>query len=75
MWPKIRGSEAATPPNLFNFLLGHRKAFPFVRARVLSYISTMKIDLFVRAVREPDKIIKIKRTRTLYFMYMRGRNP
>jgi hypothetical protein len=37
----------------------------------------MKIDLFVRAVREPRKIIKVnqKRTTTLYFTYMRGGTP
>jgi hypothetical protein len=39
--------------------------------------STMKIDLFVRAVREPKKIIKNKNKKgtTTYFTYMRGRNP
>jgi hypothetical protein len=35
----------------------------------------MKIDLFVRAVREPEKIKKKKRTTTLYFTYMRGGTP
>jgi hypothetical protein len=40
--------------------------------------STMKIGLFVRAVREPEKVNKKKpkkRTRTLYFTYAWGRNP
>jgi hypothetical protein len=37
----------------------------------------MKIDLFVRAVHEPEKNIKKKKngTTTLYFTYMRGGTP
>jgi hypothetical protein len=37
MGPKIRGFWAATPPDVFNFLLDPQKALPYVGTRVLSH--------------------------------------
>jgi hypothetical protein len=53
---------------------------PSLRQNTRFNPSTMKIGLFVRAVREPEKVNKKKktfkkRTRTLYFTYAWGRNP
>jgi hypothetical protein len=53
----IRGFHPATPQNLFSFLLDPQKALLF-RQNTRFERSTMKIDLFVRAVRVLKKIIK-----------------
>jgi hypothetical protein len=51
---------------------------PSLRQNTRFNPSTMKIGLFVRAVREPEKVNKKnlkKRTRTLYFTYAWGAEP
>jgi hypothetical protein len=51
---------------------------PSLRQNTRFNPSTMKIGLFVRAVREPEKVNKKnlkKRTRTLYFTYAWGGTP
>jgi hypothetical protein len=64
--PKIGRFQATVPLFLYSNLSEPQKALPHVITRVLS-LTTMKVGLAVRAVREPEKIFfQMKKAPTLF---------